>query len=167
MASGHRARRAGGGRLEERAKCDGGVVLPAGCEHRTASDHGAPDRLVPEVAVIGYRIAGVALLAFALTLSSDSFLTADNLLNVLRQASLLFLVASGLTLVILGAGLDLSIGATLGLSACLAAAAIKVTGTISAGVAAGVSCGVVIGLVNGMMITQLRLPPFIATYGML
>jgi ribose transport system permease protein len=117
--------------------------------------------------LIGYRLAGVALLAVALSLSSDAFLTTDNLLNVLRQASLLFLIASGLTLVILGAGLDLSIGAALGLSACLAAAAIKATGMISAGVAAGVLCGATIGLLNGILITQLRLPAFIATYGML
>ncbi|HET9131693.1 MAG TPA: ABC transporter permease, partial [Terriglobia bacterium] len=100
-------------------------------------------------------------------LSSSAFLTVGNLLNVLRQASLIFLIASGLTLVILSAGLDLSIGANLGLSACLAAAAIKATGSISIGVAAGLACGMSIGFLNGLLITTLRLPPFIATYGML
>src|SRR5439155_18995212 len=87
--------------------------------------------------------------------------------NVLRQASLIFLIASGLTLVILTAGLDLSIGANLGLSACLAGAAIKATGSISIGIAAGLACGMLIGIFNGLMITELKLPPFIATYGML
>lgn len=111
------------------------------------------------------------MLAIGLSLSTDAFLTASNLLNVLRQASLIFLSASGLTLVIVGAGLDLSVGANVGLSACLAAAAIKATGMtsmgIAAGFAAGLVCGTVIGILNGLLVTQLRLPPFIATYGML
>jgi ribose transport system permease protein len=54
-----------------------------------------------------------------------------------------------------------------GLSACLAAAAIKASGMMSMGFGAGVACGTVIGILNGIMVTQLRLPPFIATYGML
>jgi ribose transport system permease protein len=116
---------------------------------------------------VKYRLIGVVLIAVALSLSSDAFATTSNLLNVLRQASLIFLSASGLTLVIVGAGLDLSIGANLGLSGCFAAAVIKSTGTITLGVAAGLFCGIVIGILNGLMVTKLRLPPFIATYGML
>jgi len=106
-------------------------------------------------------------MAVALALTSDAFITPSNLLNVLRQASMIFLSASGLTLVIVGAGLDLSIGANLGLSACFAAAAIKSTGALSVGFAAGLVCGITVGLLNGLMVTKLRLPPFIATYGML
>jgi ribose transport system permease protein len=116
---------------------------------------------------VKYRLIGVAMLGIALALSSDAFLTLSNLMNVLRQASLIFLSASGLTLVIVGAGLDLSIGANLGLSACLAAAAIKWSGMLSLGIGAGLLSGIAIGLVNGLLVTQLRLPPFIATYGML
>jgi ribose transport system permease protein len=116
---------------------------------------------------VKYRLIGVAMLGIALALSSDAFLTLPNVLNVLRQASLIFLSASGLTLVIVGAGLDLSIGANLGLSACLTAAAIKWSGTLSLGIGAGLVCGISIGLINGLLVTQLRLPPFIATYGML
>lgn len=103
----------------------------------------------------------------ALGLSTDAFLTTSNLLNILRQASLIFLSASGLTLVIVGGGLDLSVGANLGLSACFAAAAIKSTGSLLPGIAVGLACGMAIGLLNGLLVTKLRLPPFIATYGML
>ena len=116
---------------------------------------------------IGSRVAGVLVLAIVLAVASDVFLTTNNLLNVLRQASLTFLIASGVTLVILTGGLDLSIGANVGLSACLAAAVMKTTGTIALGIAAGITCGAAIGLLNGLMVTLLRLPPFIATYGML
>jgi ribose transport system permease protein len=119
------------------------------------------------VIALGARLAGVALLAAALAAGSDAFLTANNLLNVLRQASLTFLVGSGVTLVILTAGLDLSIGANVGLSACVAAAVMKSTGTMTAGIAAGLACGTFIGILNGLLVTLLRLPPFIATYGML
>jgi len=116
---------------------------------------------------VKYRLIGLLLIGIALALSSDAFATTSNLLNVLRQASLIFLSASGLTLVIVGAGLDLSVGANLGLSACFAAAAIKSTGALSLGLVAGLACGTIVGVLNGLMVTKLRLPPFIATYGML
>jgi ribose transport system permease protein len=116
---------------------------------------------------LGYRLIGVALVGAALAASSDAFLTAPNVLNVLRQASLTFLIASGLTLTILTAGLDLSVGANVGLSACLAATVMKATGSMVLGAGAGLLCGGLVGILNGMMITLLRLPPFIATYGML
>ena len=120
-----------------------------------------------EVVALSSRFACVLLLAVVLAVASDVFFTPNNLLNVLRQASLTFLIASGVTLVVLTAGLDLSIGANAGLSACIAAAVMKSTGTIALGVVAGLACGTAIGVLNGLMITLLRLPPFIATYGML
>ena len=89
------------------------------------------------------------------------------MLNVLRQTALLFLLASGLTIVILTAGLDLSVGANIGLSACLAATIIKSTGSISLALLVGMGSGFLIGLINGGLIAFLRIPPFIATYGML
>ena len=114
-----------------------------------------------------YRVLAVALLCVALTMLSDVFLTANNILNVLRQTALLFLMASGLTLVILTAGLDLSIGANVALSGCLAASVIKISGSPLLGIATGVGCGFIIGLANGVLVTALRIPSFIATYGMM
>jgi ribose transport system permease protein len=119
------------------------------------------------VKAVAYRLVAIAIIAVALTMTTDVFLTSANLLNVLRQASLTFLIASGLTLTILTAGLDLSVGANLGLSACLAATVMKATGSITLGVAAALGFGGLVGLANGLMVTLLRLPPFIATYGML
>lgn len=114
-----------------------------------------------------YRLLAALLICLVLALLSDSFLTLGNILNVLRQASLLFFIASGLTLVVLTAGLDLSVGANVALSACFAGTVIHQTGSAALGVVAGLATGGVIGLLNGLMVTALRIPSFIATYGML
>ena len=127
----------------------------------------SPLALPPELRQTAYRLLATALLCAVLALASDAFLTPGNLLNVLRQTALLFLLASGLTLVILTAGLDLSVGSNVALSACLAAAVIKGTGYASLGFLTGVACGAAVGFVNGMLVTALRIPSFIATYGML
>jgi len=119
------------------------------------------------VKALAYRLVAVALISLGLALTTDVFFTSANLLNVLRQASLTFLIASGLTLTILTAGLDLSVGANVGLSACVAATVMKGTDSIALGVLAGLGCGSLVGVLNGLMVTLLKLPPFIATYGML
>jgi ribose transport system permease protein len=116
---------------------------------------------------LAYRLAAVLLIAVTLSLATGSFFTVTNVLNVLRQASLTFLIASGLTLTILTGGLDLSVGANVGLSACLAATVMRSTGSVVPGVATGLAFGAGVGMLNGLMVTMLRLPPFIATYGML
>ena len=119
------------------------------------------------LARLGARLLAVLLICIVLSFASEVFLTQSNLLNVLRQAALLFLIASGLTLVILTAGLDLSVGANLGMSACLAASVLKATGSPLLGMLTGMASGLGVGLANGLLVTALRIPPFIATYGML
>ena len=123
--------------------------------------------LSENVISVSYRLLAVFIICVVLSLVSEAFLTTNNLLNVLRQASLLFFMASGLTLVILTANIDLSIGATVGLSACVAATIIKTTGSPWAGAAVGIGIGALVGLANGVLVTKLRIPSFIATYGML
>jgi len=135
----------------------------------SAVTQAAPARrgLSRESVQFAWRVAAALAVCIALSLLSDAFLTTNNLLNVLRQTALLFLMASGLTLVILTAGLDLSVGANIGLSACLAAIIIKSTGSPWLGVATGVGCGAAVGLLNGVLVTALRVPAFVATYGMM
>lgn len=120
-----------------------------------------------ETQQLAYRLLAVALLCLALSIATEAFFTTNNILNVLRQASLLFFLASGLTLVILTGGLDLSVGANIGLSACFAATVIKATGSPALGTLTGLATGLVIGICNGLMVAKLRIPSFIATYGML
>ncbi|MBC7434739.1 MAG: ABC transporter permease [Bdellovibrionales bacterium] len=133
----------------------------------TLSTGGRGASLSPEQKALVLRLAVLGLMGLALTFASSAFLTPGNLLNVLRQASLLFLIASGLTLVILCGGLDLSIGANVALSACLAGTVIQSSGSIMLGCAVGAGSGLLIGVLNGLMVTALRIPAFIATYGML
>jgi ribose transport system permease protein len=120
-----------------------------------------------ETATLIYRAVLIFLIAIVLALASDAFFSAPNLVNVLRQASLMFLLASGLTLVILSGGFDLSIAANLTLSACLAAGVMKSGGSPILAAVTALSCSTLIGLLNGLAVTLLRLPPFLATYGML
>ena len=138
----------------------GPIAMPAA---RTAAWQAVPD----PVRNLALRLLALGLLCLALSIASDAFLTVTNIVNVLRQAALLFLLASGLTLVILTAGLDLSVGANVAMSACLAATLMKSAGSIALAVAVGLGSGLAIGLANGLLVTLLRLPPFIATYGML
>ncbi|WP_245326843.1 ABC transporter permease [Bradyrhizobium sacchari] len=126
-----------------------------------------PQQLAPGTVAVVVRLGLIACIAVLLSSLSPTFATTDNLLNILRQASLLFLVASGLTLVIIAGGLDLSIGANLTLCACLSAAAIKATSQPTAGIAVALGCGVLVGLTNGVLINRVKIPPFLATFGML
>lgn len=129
------------------------------------SDRGG---LSDEAWQIIYRLLIAGALCAALSALSSVFMSMGNILNVLRQASLLFFMASGLTLVILTGNIDLSIGANIGFSACLAGVMMKssVSSPLLAS-AAAIAAGAVIGLCNGLLVSTLRVPSFIATYGML
>ncbi|MGH8691859.1 MAG: ABC transporter permease [Burkholderiales bacterium] len=127
----------------------------------------AVQRMPAEVAFVVFtRTAFLAALVLVLALASPHFLTTDNMVIVLRQAALLFLISAGLTLVVLTGGIDLSVGAVLGLAACLGAGLIA-KGYVLLGVLAALGAGVACGLANGALIAYVGIPAFIATYGML
>jgi ribose transport system permease protein len=130
-----------------------------------ATTEAGPSRIAlpPEVVRVLLRLAAVLIVAVALSLMSGAFFTVVNIVNVLRQAALLFFLASGLTLVGITAGLDLSVGSTIGLAACVAGTAIKSSGDPWLGVAAALAVGGAVGLLNGLMVSLLRIPSFIAT----
>jgi ribose transport system permease protein len=113
-----------------------------------------------------FRVAAVAAILAAAWIFVPRFGTESNLINLLRQAFLLALVSTGVSLTMLVAGLDLSIGAVAALSSCLAATVI-VQGHVGLGVLAGLGVGTLAGLVNGVMIAKLKLPFFIMTFSMM
>jgi len=127
----------------------------------------AVQRLPAEVAFVVFtRTAFLAALVTLLAVASPHFLTTDNMVTVLRQAALQFLMSAGLTLVVLTGGIDLSIGAILGLAACLGAGFIA-QGMVSTGILLALGAGLACGLVNGALVAYVGIPAFIATYGML
>lgn len=107
------------------------------------------------------------LLALALSLLSNRFLQPANLVNILRQASINGIVAVGMTLVILTGGIDLSVGSILALSAVIGADLMKKGAAVPLAVPAALAIGLALGMINGLIITRGKIPPFIATLGML
>ena len=95
----------------------------------------------------------------------EAFLTPENLLNVLRQNSMLGLVALGMTFVILTGGIDLSVGALLAVAGVIAANLAEYGLTVA--LIAAVAATVGLGLINGLVIAKARIQPFIVTLGMM
>jgi ribose transport system permease protein len=111
-------------------------------------------------------LLGLLILCGALSLASPHFLTVDNLLNVLRQSAINAILALGQLLVIVTAGIDLSIGSIVGLAIVLLALMMKAGWPWWLACAAAVASGAAVGLLNGLLLTRLRLPhPFISTLG--
>lgn len=114
----------------------------------------------------GLAISFVLLCAL-LTLLSDRFLTVGNIVNVLRQSTINGIIAVGMTVVILTAGIDLSVGAVLALASVITASVLQQGIPAPAAVAVGLAVGAGAGMVNGLVITKLKVPPFVATLGMM
>jgi ribose transport system permease protein len=111
-------------------------------------------------------LLGLAILCVALAIASPHFLTVDNLLNVLRQSAINAVLALGQLMVIITAGIDLSIGSILGLTIVLLAKMLRAGMSPAAACLLTIACGVAVGLVNGLLLTRLKLPhPFISTLG--
>lgn len=105
-------------------------------------------------------IALLLLIAIAGSLS-PYFLVPRNLFNVMRGASIIGVVAIGMTFVIINRGIDLSVGSIVGMATAIVALLAPYDYAMAVGVA--VVASVIAGLVNGLMITRLNLQPFIAT----
>lgn len=116
------------------------------------------------------RQAGLPLAVLALFVvfaaTSDVFLSVANFQNVGLAAAALALVAFGQCFVVLTAGIDLSVGSTVALVSVVAAMVMRDDGA-AAGIAAGIGTGLAVGLVNGVVVTRLRVVPFVATLAML
>jgi ribose transport system permease protein len=103
----------------------------------------------------------------ALTLASPDFLTGNNLANLARQVAIFGILAIGQLMVILTGGIDLSVGSILGLAGAVTAQLLVSGVLIIPAILIGVVVGGVLGLANGVLVTRFKLPPFIATLGML
>ena len=109
----------------------------------------------------------LAIECLVLSFTTTTFFTVDNLTNVLRQNAFPAVIAAGMTFVILTAGIDLSVGSVVALSGVLCADALVHGWSLWAGVLIGLLVGVAIGAINGLVVTRMRVPPFVVTLAMM
>jgi ribose transport system permease protein len=109
-------------------------------------------------------LLGLILVLWALT---PHFLTISNLLNVAEQATIIAIIAVGMTFVIITGGIDLAVGSVLAFSGVVMASTLHAGVPLPVALLIGLGVGLICGLVNGLLITVGRLPPFIATLGMM
>jgi len=119
---------------------------------------------------------GVALpliaIVIVLTISNPVFLSSRNIFNVLRQTSVFMVLGVGMTFVIATGGIDLSVGSTVGMTASLAGLMLDPRflggpSTTVVAVVVAISAGALVGVVNGTAVSVFKVPPLIATLGML
>jgi ribose transport system permease protein len=123
-------------------------------------------------------VIALLLMVIVMSLLTDRFLTTENTWNVMRQISVNLIVSVGMTLVILTAGIDLSVGSVLALCGAITAWMLKFGAeftdaniylgfTLFGAIAGGVLAGSLLGWFNGIFITRFKVPPFVATLAML
>ena len=96
---------------------------------------------------------------------TPNFLTQNNMVNVVRQASINIVLAAGMTFVILTGGIDLAVGSVLGFTAVIAVAVSLVPALGWAAVPLALLAGLLVGVLTGMTVAYVGLPPFIVTLG--
>ena len=115
------------------------------------------------------QVAGILPILVAIciifSIVTPSFLSPGNLINVIRQASINIVLATGMTFVILTGGIDLSVGSILGVTAVVGVLVSLIPGVGLLAIPAALLAGLGLGLLNGSLIAYLGLPPFIVTLG--
>ncbi|HAM44052.1 MAG TPA: sugar ABC transporter permease [Propionibacteriaceae bacterium] len=113
-------------------------------------------------------LLALVLLCIIAAIASPVFLSPRNILNVLRQSSINAIIAAGMTLTILTAGIDLSVGSVVALaSTTMGLLMIHHGAASSVAIGGALILAAFVGVINGLVITKMRVPPFIATLGMM
>ena len=112
-------------------------------------------------------LSGLLALIVVLWILTPHFLTVSNLLNVAQQATIIAIIAVGMTFVIITGGIDLSVGSVLAFAGVVMASALQSGVPLPVALPIGLGVGLLSGVINGLLITVGRLPPFIATLGMM
>lgn len=99
--------------------------------------------------------------------TAPNFLTLQNMLNIGRQTVIIAIIASGMTLVIISANIDLSVGATLAMAAMVATLTLQFTNQVYLAFIAAVATGALIGSINGYLTAKARIPSFLVTLGIM
>ncbi|MBD3305845.1 ribose ABC transporter permease [candidate division KSB3 bacterium] len=107
------------------------------------------------------------LIWIVLSVLSPYFFTVNNLFEITLQSAVFAIIAAGETFVIVSGGIDLSVGSVFAFSSVVGGLVFQFTGNTVLTILASILAGVFAGLVNGTCITQLKVPPFVATLGMM
>jgi ribose transport system permease protein len=112
--------------------------------------------------------SALIVLIIVFSLASPNFLTFQNIVNILIATAVNGVLALGVTFVIVSGGIDLSLGTVMSFSAVITGILITNMGLpVVVGIIGGLAAGGLCGLINGLLIAKLKIPPFIATLGML
>ncbi len=135
----------------------------------TAQANAAADQRSAKALLISYGPVVVVLVVLiaAAGIFVPYFLTGQNVLNILQQMAIIGVVSLGMTFVILTAGIDLSVGATLELVTVVFAACLQHGFSVWLSILIGLALGAVVGLINGLGFTMFRIQPFVVTLAML
>lgn len=109
----------------------------------------------------------LAIIMIVMSFASERFLSYINLMNVLQQSAFVMILAFGMTFVLSTGGIDLSVGSIVGISGGMTASLLVQDVNIVLAIIGGLCVGLIIGIVNGLVITKLRVSPFIATLSMM
>jgi ribose transport system permease protein len=109
-------------------------------------------------------VMGAALIFIIFSIVAENFLTAKNLLILLRQMSMLTIISLGFTFVMAAGGFDMSIGNAAGLVNILFGITLMRTNDLLLSIIVGLACGLVVGVVNGLLVAHIGLPDFIGTF---
>lgn len=113
-----------------------------------------------------YGIFLIFLLIFLImSVWNENFLSGTNVTNILKQVVVITILACGEQLMIISGLIDLSVGSIVGLSGCLSASVVTLTGSVPLAVAVGLLAGLAFGVINGVMLVGFNIPAFIATLG--
>jgi len=112
--------------------------------------------------------AALIVIFLVFTFLSPYFATPENIVGILLATAVNGVLALGVTFIIITAGIDLSVGTVMTLSAVMTGLAITIYGLpMPVGIVVGILTGTPAGLVNGLVISRMRIPPFIASLGMI
>ena len=114
-----------------------------------------------------YIVFAIMFILFSVVLGDKGFLTQNNLINVLRQTAMISIMAVAGTFVIASGQIDLTVGAVAAMSAMIVSLVLQKTDSIFLALVCGLTLGISSGLINGILVTKFRIPPFLATMGMM
>ena len=107
----------------------------------------------------------LVILCLGISLAAPQFYSEANIIAILRQCALVLIVASGMTMLVITAEVDLSVGASLAFVGCIGMAVLNSTHSLTLGILAALAFSGFVGLVNGLVVTRLKVNSLIATIG--